>query len=197
MNTKILPDHYLLDIEIDLQKNRKLAIWLNTLPLLALIPLGILFWLLVKAFPNKIFPGEGTGNLFIFGLILLGSFLLLLVLHEFIHGLVMKHYSKEKGKFGFTGFYAYAGNDSFYFDKPSYIRIALAPALMISILLTLAMLFLNGFWFISLYFLFSMHLIGCVGDFYVVWKLRRYPENTLILDSGTSMRFYTSSKVEK
>jgi hypothetical protein len=41
-----------------------------------------------------------------------------------------------------------------------------------------------------LFIVFASHFTGCVGDFYIAYKLKKYPDDTLIEDTGTGMKFY-------
>ena len=68
-----------------------------------------------------------------------GGMVLYIFLHEFVHGIFIKRYSGKKADYGFTGMYAYAGSKP-YFNKKSYLVIALAPVVLWGIVLTALLL---------------------------------------------------------
>lgn len=70
--------------------------------------------------------------------------------HKVIYGIFIKHYCGEKSYYGFTGLYAFAGKSNAYFDKKSYIVIALAPVIIFGLLFLMLNILLSKdlFWII-------------------------------------------------
>ena len=192
--TKALPDSYNLALELNLQKNKRLAVFINIIPIILFIPFLLIYFLISHYFPSKAFFVNGSFDISLLPLI---TFFILifasLLVHEFVHAAVMSYYSHEKPKIGFSGLYGYTGNSDFYFDKRSYLYITFAPAFFISILFLIFLPFLNGAWFLAFYLAFALHFTCCFGDFYVAYKLRKFSDSTLINDNGVSMSFYITS----
>ncbi len=190
--TPILPEDYSELFSIDLQKNKKLAVLVNALGLLLsalMFALGFLKCSITVLFEFN----EFKDNLIVYFLpsvsILLGI-VLYIFLHEFVHGIFMRAFSKVRPKYGFTGLYAYAGSSA-YFNKLHYIIIALAPIVIWGIILGIACIFLNGKAFWVVYFIQIINISGAAGDIYVTFKFLRLPNNILVNDTGVAMTVYT------
>ena len=128
-----LPEDYQAIYAVNLQKDKKIAVFINVLSFiiaaLMLIPASFFVPL------SSLFSMEnGLINYFIRFACLLVLMILYMVLHELTHGIAMKICGTKKIKYGFTGLYAYAGSDDFY-DKKSYIFIALAPVVLLGLIL--------------------------------------------------------------
>lgn len=104
----------------------------------------------------------------------------------------MKHFCKTKVNYGFTGLYAYAGSEAFY-DKISYIIIALAPVIVWGIVLLIINCFVSDVWFWSVYFIQICNISGAAGDFYVTYRFLQLPSDIFIQDTGVSMTIYSDS----
>jgi hypothetical protein len=114
------------------------------------------------------------------------------VLHELVHGIFMKHYSGVKPKYGFTLLYAYAGSTA-YFNKKSYIIIALAPVVIWGIVLGVLCAVLPVSWFWVFYFIQMGNISGAAGDAYVTYKMLTFPKDILVNDTGVAMTVYTKN----
>ena len=122
-----LPDGYREVDSVDLQRDKKTAILVNGLALLIAAAMVIPAALFVP-FSTLFTQEDGLVAPLWKTLVLLVSLLAYMLLHELIHGIVMKALGTEKVKYGFTGMYAFAGSDDYY-DKKGYIAIALAPVI--------------------------------------------------------------------
>ena len=105
---------------------------------------------------------------------LFAAMVVYMVVHELTHGIAMKCFGTKKIKYGFTGLYAFAGSDDYY-DKKSYIIIALAPIVLWGVVLGV----LNA---------------GAVGDLYVTFKFGKMSKDILVQDSGVGMDVYSNGK---
>ena len=182
--TTTLPDGYQLYFEMDLQKDRKLALRVNGLALLlaaVLLVLGLL-WHSWREWMN-------TDHFFLRSIVLIVGMIGYLFLHEWVHGIFMKHFSGVKAQYGFTGLYACAGSGA-YFNRKQYIIIAMAPVVIWGAVLLACMLAVPATWFWVVYLIQIGNLSGAAGDFYVAWNMQKMPEEILIQDSGVSMRVY-------
>ena len=70
--------------------------------------------------------------------------LVMIVLHEGLHGLFFWLFTREKPKFAFKGFYAYAAMPDWYLPKKEYLITALAPLVGITLLGVLGLALLPG-----------------------------------------------------
>ena len=100
------------------------------------------------------------------------SFLLLVVPHELIHGLMYKYYGAPKVKYGVIwsklAFYAIA--PEYTISRKEFIPLALAPFILINSLLIIFIVlsFSNPFWHFYLIGLYLTHSLGCIGDFAMI-----------------------------
>lgn len=186
---KKLPEEYREICSIDLQKNKKLSVKVNLLaviiavlmaiPMHFVVPIGALFNV-----------GGGTESLLTRYGVLIILEVLYIVLHEIVHGIAMKICGTKKIKYGFTGMYAFAGSDDFY-DKKSYIFIALAPIVLWGFVLAVINPFVPYEWFWVVYIIQITNISGAAGDIFVTLKFSRLPSDILIKDYGVGMKVYS------
>lgn len=173
-----LPENYQLYDAIDMQKDKKLFLWLNVLALLIVLPLfPILFYL------------PWSHNLFVL-LILIVAVLIVISLHELIHGFFFQKYSEGKVKYQFHGWAFSASMKGKYFPKKQYQIIGMAPALILNVILILLIFILSGDARFVAFGIFLIHFSGCAGDFYVLFRMRKAPSDILIEDTGVGMNFF-------
>ncbi len=187
----VLPEGYKEIKQIDLQKDKKLAGLVNGLAFIVMAAMVIPMLFIV---PIKSFMADGK----IFYLVKLGvvvvGMIAYIVLHELVHGIVMKYYSKIKPTYGFTGMYAYAGSSA-YFCKKHYIVIALAPIVLWGVVLFILNLLVPTGWFWVVYLIQMMNISGAAGDLYVSVSFSKLPEDILINDTGVSMTIYSQEEL--
>ena len=126
-------------------------------------------------------------------LLLVVGFIVYIVLHELVHGVVYKAFTKRKLTFGVTMTCAYCGVPDVFVYRTASLCALLAPFVIFSIAFIVPMFFLqNTVWFLLLAALFAMHFGGCVGDLYItvlyVFKFR--DGKTLMLATGPVQTFY-------
>ncbi len=189
-NTFTLPQNYSKAFGIDLQKDKKLAIIVNVAAVVIAVVMFIpaINLVSVKSFYNLESPLKSMLNL----LIIFGFMVIYMILHELVHGVCIKYFSKKKARYGFTGLYAFAGSDC-YFNKKSYIIIALAPVVLWGAVLALlnVLLPIEYFWFV--YLLQIINISGATGDLYVTMKFCRLPSDILVQDTGVAMTVFTKA----
>ena len=181
-----LPGGYTPFMKIDLQKDKKAALLVNGICILVMAALWIAGCFIV---PFSAFFQSGDLPFFLKLILLILSFCLYMVLHEAVHGIFMKGFGAKKVKFGFTGLYAYAGSNDYFYKKP-YITIALAPVVFWGLVLLVLNCLADEFWFWNIYFIQVGNLAGAAGDIYVTCKLLKMPSNILIRDTGVAMEVY-------
>ena len=196
MSCKDLPASYVLTKVVDLQNDKKTALWVNlgAVGIAAVMVLAAVFFIPFSRFVSFSSPtAKDALRLFL----LVPAIAVYVVTHELIHGLFFRRYGKEKPKYGFSGLYFYAGSEVF-FDRRSYLVIALAPVVVwFAVLLILDAALPNRlFWFF--YILQIVNISGAAGDFYITYLARSMPADVLIRDWGYKMEFYLrAEKVKK
>ncbi len=123
---KHLPEGYREIKKIDLMSNRKEMILINILALGILCGMVALGFAICPPFSKLLLGVQTIINI----ILLLASVMLYIILHELVHGILMKAYSGVKPRYGFTGLYAYSGSDA-YFSRRQYLIIAFAPVVLL------------------------------------------------------------------
>lgn len=183
----VLPEGYKPVLHIDLQKDKRLALLVNGLALLIGV---ILFGIAVCFVPVDSFMDFANPGMMLWKLaVLCGGIIGYVILHEAVHGVVMRHYCEAKVKFGFTGLYAYAGSEGYYCRR-HYIIIALAPIVFWGAVLLLVNFLVPPSWFYVVYWIQVMNLSGAAGDLYVSWKMHKMPPDILVQDTGVEMTVF-------
>ena len=185
-----LPENYRPIRSVDLQKNKKEMLLVNGIAL----AIGVLM-----AVPMHFAVSIGTlfdmsEGLLAYGIrfvVMLAGMIAYIVLHEAVHGIAMKGFGCKKVRFGFTGMYAYAGCDE-YFDKLSYLVIALAPVVVWGVVLGVIQCFVPVSWLWVVYLIQITNISGAAGDLYVFCLFSKLPKDILVKDVGTSMTVYSA-----
>lgn len=175
---------------------KPMLLWSILLPLFYLMLL-----LLVLQIPGT---KRGTGTfvldsigdlLLIFGGVLL-VLVLMVVVHEGLHGLVFWFATGDAPKFEFKLYYASANPGDWYLPRGVFIAATLMPLLVISTLSLVLLPFVSGMPRFLLILLAVLNASGAAGDWLVVLRLRKLPADTLIKDSGARVVFYIPSGLE-
>jgi hypothetical protein len=116
-------------------------------------------------------------------LIIVLAIVLTFVVHELIHGMVMRvfGYRVSYGIFWHMGGFYTAAFQQFV-TRDHNIIIALAPLLIITPLALVVMLLPVGFGVIVALMVVICNTAGAVGDMYLTWRLLRLPRATLLYD---------------
>ena len=177
---------------IPLQKNKKTALLINGIAVLIAVPMIVAGHFFVPV--SALFDMEkGFGMYFLRFGVLLVSIVLYMILHELVHGVAMKLCGTKKVKYGFTGLYAFAGSEDYY-DKKSYIFIALAPVVLWGVVLAVLNVLVPVEWFWIVYLIQVNNISGAAGDLYVTVKFSRMPKDILVKDHGTGMAVFAKEE---
>ena len=184
----VLPEDYGEIYSLNLQKDKRTAIIVNLLALAiaAVMAVSMNFFVPVTSFFDM---SGGIVRYFLRLAALIVLMVLYMVLHELVHGIAMKLCGTKRVKYGFTGLYAFAGSEDYY-DKKSYIFIALAPIVLWGTGLAAVNFFVPTEWFWIVYMIQLINISGAAGDLFAAVKFSRMPKNILIQDSGVSMRVF-------
>lgn len=187
---KELPVGYKKIFSVNLQKDKKIATIINVGAILIAVLMAVPMNFYIPISTLFDFT-QGVKNYFTRFIVLMVSMIAYLILHEAVHGVAMKICGTKKVKYGFTGLYAYAGSDDFY-DKKSYIFIALAPVVLWGIVLAVVNCFVSQNWFWVVYLIQISNISGAAGDIYVTAKFSKMPSDILVTDCGVGMTVYSA-----
>ena len=184
----VLPEDYGERYSLNLQKDKRTAIIVNLLALAiaAVMAVSMNFFVPVTSVFDM---SGGIVRYFLRLAALIVLMVLYMVLHELVHGIAMKLCGTKRVKYGFTGLYAFAGSEDYY-DKKSYIFIALAPIVLWGTVLAAVNFFVPTEWFWIVYMIQLINISGAAGDLFAAVKFSRMPKDILIQDSGVSMRVF-------
>ena len=185
-----LPVGYREIYSVDLQKDKKPAVLVNVL---AIIIAVVLFLPANRYIPLTTLFNIGVSESLYFARlgVIVGGIIFYMILHELVHGLAMKIFGTKKVKYGCTGMYAYAGSDDYY-DKKSYIIIALAPIVVWGIVLAIINVLVPYEWFWVVYLIQLINLSGAAGDLFVTVRFSKMPKDILVRDYGVGMTVYSA-----
>lgn len=184
-----LPSNYKEIFSVDLKKNKKIAVLINgAAAAVALIMIFVMRVFVPIETLRDLQLGENASlmRIVVFAVAVVGY----IVLHELTHGVVMKIVGTKKVKYRFNGLYATAGSNDYY-DKSSYILIALAPIVIWGIILAIVNFIVPTEWFWIVYIVQVMNIGGAAGDMYVTIRFSRLPKDILVKDVGSSMTVYS------
>jgi hypothetical protein len=191
MNTsaQTLPVEYVQSGEINLKKNKRLAVLLNVVAffvfILSFIPLSIFGGVIRSGTAN--FSGSITVGTM---LILIGLTVIVLIIHELIHGLLFWVFTRSKPVFALHLLYAYAGAPNWYIPSRQYAFIALGPLVIIGVVGLFLMLLVPVSWILMIAFLVALNTGGAIGDIYVFARLLKGYKTSIVNDTGNIFTFY-------
>jgi len=179
---------------IDFQKNRKFAIIINILSFIFLVIFYILFDLITRA------AGINTTGDFLYhfkslrylpftaNIIFLAGLVIILSVHELIHGFFFFLFTKEKPLIGFKSVYAYAASPDWYIRKKYFLIITLSPIIIMTITGFVLMLVVPAGYSSMIFLLVTVNAAGSIGDIWVSIILSRKPSETYVNDTGLSAK---------
>lgn len=186
--TKELPSTYQYHKVLNLSKSG-ISLRLN----LAAIPLLVLFgWLFgrlvillrsINPFPQGIlnfFTTVSGGYLLAFPL----SIILMLVLHELVHGLFFWLFTQERPRFALKSGYAFAAAPEWYLPSSQYIVVGLSPFVIITIISIILAMIVPPLFVPYLLFIATFNAAGALGDLIVVGWVLMQPGTVLVKDEG-------------
>ena len=186
---QVLPEGYREYYSVDLQKDKKTALYVNALAFLLALLVGIPMHLYYPVW--YLFDFSSPGPYIARMAVLFISLFAYICLHELTHAAVMKHYGARKVRFGFTGLYAYAGSLEDYFGKRPYIHTAVAPVIVWGVVFTVLSFLVKGPWLWIVFALQITNISGAAGDLFVALKFSRFPDDILVRDTGIDMTVYS------
>jgi len=188
--TQTLPPDYMPYFTLDLSKSKRLVLLLNVLAIGLFIGFGYLFLRAAMALlPSGYTAVQEDCFLSSLGFSLL-AYLLMLVLHELVHGLFFWFFTRQRPRFGFKGAYAFATAPGWYFPKRHYLAVGLAPLVALTLLGLLILQILPEGWLLPWLVAVAGNASGAIGDLLIVGWLLTQPEPVLIQDQGDAVTAY-------
>lgn len=190
---KSLPENYERAFSVDVEKDKRTALIVNGISLGIFVIMASIMCIFVKPFQLVMPQGDES---YFSGILRAGVLFVLLllyiVLHELTHGVMMRALGASKVNFGFTGLYTYAGSDG-YFDKKSFIIIALSPIVIWGVVLAVINILVPYNWIWTVYFIQIVNVAGASSDFYITAKLLLTKKPVLVRDEGVGMSVFVEA----
>lgn len=191
-----LPQGYVEAKTID-AANKKTGIILNVLAAVIALVVFVVIWLVMfRAEPitksiDRIRPDKSWHTVVAIAVFAVGE-VCYLVLHELVHGLSYKLFTKQKLKFGLTLTCAFCGVPNIYVYRIASLVSVLAPFVMFIPVFLVPMFFVSYLWKIVFALFLALHVGGCVGDLYDagLFIFRFRDKRTLMRDTGPKQTLY-------
>jgi hypothetical protein len=188
-STMTLPEGYVQSGEINLKINKRLAITLNIVALFV----GILSFLLILSFAVFVRPSLlNTSGTITAGVaaVLVGLVVMLLTIHELIHGFFFWVFTRSRPVLALRLFYAYAGAPDWYIPTRQFMIVGLSPLVIIGAVGMLLMLLVPERWVLLIAILVALNSGGSTGDLLVLTRLFQLSPTSLANDTGDVVTFY-------
>jgi tetrahydromethanopterin S-methyltransferase subunit F len=199
-----LPPSYEKIGKLDLSRDLKLLAGLQVLGLIGLA-VSIVFFGLITAllrpdgiaalFSRRVEVGDGSSLTFRLPIEWIAGFaaavVLMVVLHEAVHGLFFWLFTGKRPRFGFKVIYAYAAlPPGVYLPRNSYLVAGAAPLVLLGLVGTALIPYLSQPLLPALLFFLVGNTSGSIGDLYVIAWLLRKPASVLVADRGDAVDVY-------
>jgi hypothetical protein len=192
---RTLPTGYIRAWYFDINQRREatfLSLWGAVLMLAAWV--GFLALARIwkpQAFPEGfLFRSESPLKTLAFVGMLVLVTLLMIVLHEGLHGLCFLVFTRERPKFALKIYYASAAAPGWYFPRWQYMITALAPLVGITLLCLAALAWLPDPFAMPAFLLLVFNTSGAVGDIWVALRLLTSPPDVYVKDFGDRIEFH-------
>jgi hypothetical protein len=196
-----LPDGFTQTAELNLRNNTGMMLVLNGIGFLLFLGSVIIlpFYInLVRPQDAAItlsFEVNNLGQIGLFLLFLAVDFILLVILHEGVHGICFWLITGKRPIFNIGPGYAYAAAPDVFISKKPYLITAISPLIVLTIIGLMLFPFIpQGFiFYVGLFTV--MNIVGAVGDLWVAGMLLLKHGPLLIQDSGDRVVFFQRGKI--
>jgi len=201
----VLPTNYRRQATIDLSKSRKTIVGAIVSGIVLLITVG---WLLVQLTSlfrptaleglrfrdiQTITPDGGTSITIPFQLIVdfIVAFVLVMPIHELVHGVFFWQYAGKRPTFGIKGLFVYvAAPSEVYFPRNQYLVVGIAPLVLLTLVGLLLMVIVPVVVVPILMLFIAFNAAGAAGDLQMAAWLLSYSPDTLMQDNGSGVIVY-------
>jgi hypothetical protein len=185
-----LPTGYTQTTEFNLRNNTRMVLILNGIGFLLFIGSVIL----LPFYIQLVRPGDASAlmsfeisSLSQAGLILLFlaiDFILLIFLHEGVHGFCFWCISRKRPVFNIGPGYAYAAAPDVFITKKPYLVTAISPLVVLTLIGIVLIPFIPQGLVFHVGLITVLNIAGAVGDLWVVGMLLGKPDTLLVQDCG-------------
>lgn len=186
-----LPESYQEVLSWKVTEKPMRVIALNIAGLILFVIFGMIFSSM--AFGLGKIPSQGNFRIGLVEISLsIAGVVLTLVLHELTHGLTMQMFGTSP-TYGiiWKGLMLYATSPEYAYRRNSYVVIALAPFVFISVLVVLGMWILQGTAWVALFATCGVvNASGAVGDMWITTIVLRYATTAYIMDERDGIRVF-------
>jgi hypothetical protein len=116
--------------------------------------------------------------------VILALIILMLVVHELIHGMFFWLFTRERPKFALRSGYAFAAAPNWYLPKFQYIIVGISPLIVISLICVVSAIFIPATMVPYALFVATFNAAGALGDMIVVAWILGQSTNILVKDQG-------------
>jgi len=193
-STRTLPDGYIQTHEINLAKNKGLAILLNIVGFIVFALSFVLLGLFVRWSRPELatitfsIRGGLSTILQLLGLLVLVA--IITVVHELIHGFFFWVFTRSKPVYALRPAYAYAAAPDRFIPVRHYWMIGLAPLVIMDAIGLLLILLAPASWILTILLLVALNTAGSIGDMFITARLLRLSPASLAKDTGDRVCFF-------
>lgn len=185
-----LPPKYVRSGKLNLARHVPAQIALNILGVGLFIGFLIVFGQVISALRTDLTAIEVTltsANILPGLVALIVVIAVVVVLHEAVHGIVFWMFTRERPRFGFRGFYAFAGAPEWHLPRLQYALVGAAPLVLLSLGGVLLALGLPAGGLPLLIIGLALNAAGAVGDLLVLGWIAGSPHGSLFRDTGAAV----------
>ena len=138
----------------------------------------VLSFFLLSSFAALVRPAlmntSGSINAGIVAVVVVLQTIMLITIHELIHGFFFWVFTRSRPVFALRLFYAYAGAPDWYIPTRQYTIVTLGPLVIIGAVGLLLMLLAPISWIMFIIFFVAMNTGGAMGDLLVFTRLFKH-----------------------
>lgn len=188
-NTLILPPHYRLERTIDLAQDKQLNVLIQfCFVLITGVLIGLAFW--------ADLPLSSTLHPLFSFLITMGLVLVYMALHEAMHAVFITIFSRTRPVYRIRFPFLTVGSEA-YFNRRSFIIIALAPVTIWGAVLISLLTIVPDYLFLSVFIVAIVNFAGSAGDYIQAFIALTSPAETFFQDSGKATALFTPNGNKK
>lgn len=188
-NTSTLPADYKAVRKVNLAKDKNIYLIIQLCFIfITVVLIGFAFW--------ADLPLSNSMNPLFSFLTTIFMALVYMSLHELTHAFFINIFSGRRPSFRIRFPFLSVGSKT-YFNRKSFIIIALAPVLIWGITLTILLFIVPLQVFLSFYILLIINFAGSAGDYIQAYIAFKSPMESLLQDNGKETTLYMPEKHKK
>ena len=192
LEEKVVEEGYYLKRRINLKKDTASVTIINVLCFMLMLTVASVgaFFIFAKFDKEQLFELIRWPNFVVFGVGLISY----VFIHELLHALMIRVFNKDvKLQFFSSGVVSMVGAERKFF-KWQYILVQLFPFIVLSIIFILCLVFLPKCVFLGFYCLLALNFGSSAGDFFMVAKVLKAPNDAKIVNNGIETLIFYKKK---